>query len=697
MAQSLLLELLSEEIPARMQAAAAEALERLVCDGLQKAGFSAPETQTYVTPRRLTLVIDGLPEATPDVSEERRGPRVDAPEKAIQGFLVANGVTLDQCEKRETPKGTFLFAVVCSHGRPMSSVLKEAIEGALASFPWPKSMRWGTGLQRWVRPLHSILCLFGAEVVPVSFAGLVAGNVTRGHRFHAPAVFSVTGPADYFEKLAAAKVVLDPARRSALIEAAATALANRHGVRLKEDAALLREVTGLVEWPVVLSGAIEDVFMDLPAEVLTTSMRAHQKYFSTVQDNGSLAPRFVVVSNMETEDGGQQVVSGNERVLRARLSDARFFWDQDRKVRLDARVDTLRERIFHARLGTEWEKVGRIRSLAAMIAGYMGGDIALVDRAALLAKADLSTGMVGEFPELQGVMGRYYARADGEPDAVADAVAEHYSPQGPSDRCPSAPVSVCIALSDKIDTLAGFWSIDEKPTGSKDPFALRRAALGVIRLVLENGLRLPLRAVFLKALDAYSVPRVASSDVLATDLMAFFAERLKVFLREKGLRHDLVSAVLSLGHEDDLVRLVKRVEALSGLLRSDDGANLLAAWRRATNIVRIEDRKDGPHTGPVDVRSLVMDEEKALAAALSATEPGIHQALDAEDYQKVAALVAGLRGPVDAFFENVTVNDSDPDLRRNRLRLLSAVGAVTTGLADLALVEGSGPVAEAVV
>ncbi|AMW35689.1 glycine--tRNA ligase subunit beta [Haematospirillum jordaniae] len=697
MAQSLLLELLSEEIPARMQAAAAEALERLVCDGLQKAGFSAPETRTYVTPRRLTLVIDGLPEATPDVSEERRGPRVDAPEKAIQGFLAANGVTLDQCEKRETPKGTFLFSVVCSRGRPMSSVLKEAIEGALASFPWPKSMRWGTGPQRWVRPLHSILCLFGSEVVPVSFAGLVAGNVTRGHRFHAPAVFSVTGPADYLEKLAAAKVVLDPVRRSALIEAAATALANRHGVRLKEDAALLREVTGLVEWPVVLSGAIEDVFMDLPAEVLTTSMRAHQKYFSTVQDNGSLAPRFVVVSNMETEDGGQQIVSGNERVLRARLSDARFFWDQDRKVRLEARVDTLRERIFHARLGTEWEKVARIRTLAAMIAGYMGADSALVDRAALLAKADLSTGMVGEFPELQGVMGRYYARADGEPDAVADAVAEHYSPQGPSDRCPSAPVSVCIALSDKIDTLAGFWSIDEKPTGSKDPFALRRAALGVIRLVLENGLRLPLRAVFLKALDAYSVPRAASSDVLATDLMAFFAERLKVFLREKGLRHDLVSAVLSLGHEDDLVRLVKRVEALSGLLRSDDGANLLAAWRRAMNIVRIEDRKDGPHTGPVDVQSLVMDEEKALAAALSATEPGIHQALDAEDYQQVAALVAGLRGPVDAFFENVTVNDSDPDLRRNRLRLLSAVGAVTVGLADLALVEGSGPVAEAVV
>lgn len=697
MAHSLLLELLSEEIPARMQAGAVETLGRLVCDGLYKAGFSDLQARTYVTPRRLALVIDGLPDATPDVSEERRGPRVDAPEKAIQGFLAANAVTLDQCEARETPKGTFLLAVVCTRGRPAAVVLRDVIEGVLAAFPWPKSMRWGSRPQRWVRPLQSILCLFGSDVVPVSFAGRAAGNTTCGHRFHAPRAFSVTGPSDYLEKLAAAKVVLDPVRRSGLIESSATALAAGHGVRLKEDAGLLREVTGLVEWPVVLSGQIDDIFMDLPPEVLTTSMRAHQKYFSTVHADGSLASRFIVVSNMETEDGGAQIVVGNERVLRARLSDARFFWDQDRKDRLESRVSGLKQRIFHARLGTDLDKVERVRALAAVLAGYTGADRTLVDRAALLAKADLSTGMVGEFPELQGIMGRYYARADGEPDAVAEAIAEHYSPQGPSDRCPSAPVSVCLALADKIDTLVGFWGIDEKPTGSKDPFALRRAALGVVRLVLENHLRLPLRTVFVEALKAYAVPFVASPDVLANDLRAFFADRLKVFLREKGIRHDLVSAVFALGHEDDLVRLLKRVDALSGMLQSDDGVNLLSAWRRAMNIVRIEDRKDGPHVGSVDDRVLVVAEEKALAAALAHAGPKISQALHAEDYRGAAAAVAALRAPVDAFFENVTVNASDPDLRRNRLRLLSAVGAATGGLADLGLVEGSSSVTETLV
>lgn len=688
MTKSLLLELLSEEIPARMQAGAAETLDRLVRDGLAKAGFDRLAGKTFVTPRRLVLTLDGLPDATPDVREERRGPRADAPEKALQGFLTANGVTLEQCERRDTPKGTFLFVTVETRGRPTVEVLKDVIEGALAAFPWPKSMRWADRPQRWVRPLQSILCLFGADVVPVSFAGKAAGNTSRGHRFHSPETFAVTGFEDYADKLLAGKVMLDPAERMATISARAERLAEARGVTLKADEGLLREVAGLVEWPVLLIGRIDDAFMDVPGEVLSTSMRSHQKYFSTLNADGSLAPYFVVVSNMSSADGGARITAGNERVLRARLSDAKFFWDQDRKHRLDSRVEKLKERIFHARLGTDFDKVERIRALAAVIAGTIGADAAQVDRAAVLAKADLSTGMVGEFPELQGVMGRYYARNDGEAEAVAEAIADHYSPQGPSDRCPTAPVSVCVALADKIDTLAGFWGIDEKPTGSKDPFALRRAALGVIRLVLDNGLRLPLLPVFAAAVNAYTVPFSAEKAALPSDLLEFFADRLKVFLKEQGVRHDLISAVFALGGEDDLVRLLKRVTALSGLLGTEDGVNLLAANRRAMNIVRIEDKKDGPHDGPVDETVLVQDEEKALQAALSTVTPTVEAALVAEDFEAAMAALATLRGPVDAFFDKVTVNAEDPALRRNRLRVLSAIGVVMGQIADMTKVEG---------
>lgn len=709
----MLLEIFSEEIPARMQAGAADALRKLVTDGLAKAGFEGLEARAFVTPRRLALVVDGLPAAQPDVAEERKGPKVDAPEKAIEGFLTANGVTLEQCEKREMPKGTFLFVVIEKKGRQTAEVLKEVVEEALAAFPWPKSMRWAANPTRWVRPLHSMICLFDGAVVPVSFAGVTAGATTRGHRFLAPAEITVTGFDDYAAKLRDAFVMLDPAERSEVIAAQAKALAEEAGLSLKPDDGLLREVTGLVEWPVCLMGRIDDAFMDVPGEVLSTSMREHQKYFSVLGQDGKLANRFVVVSNMKSEDGGAQIISGNERVLRARLSDAKFFWDQDRKARLDSRVEKLKERVFHAQLGTDWDKVQRMRALATEIAGQIGADVAKVDRAALLAKADLSTGMVGEFPELQGLMGRYYALHDGEDAAVADAIARHYSPLGPSDDCPRDPVAVCVALADKIDTLVGFWGIDQKPTGSKDPYALRRAALGVIRLILENGLRLNLLKVFREAYALHFAGEEAVRDneflsaigegrtpdkiwpghdqwkVVPGDLLAFFADRLKVHLKEQGVRHDLITAVFALGGEDDLVRLLARVEALRGFVESEEGANLLAAYRRAMNIVRIEEKKDGAGAfdGEVDDSVLAAEEEKALARTLRDVTAAAAPGLEAEDFQGAMAALARLRAPVDAFFDKVIVNADDPALRLNRLRLLAAIGRAMGAVADFSKVE----------
>lgn len=686
----LLLEIFSEEIPARMQARAAEDLQRLVVDGLGKNGLTGQGVRTYVTPRRLVLVIEGLPVAGPDVSEEKRGPRVGAPEQALNGFLASSGLKLEELEQRDTGKGVFYFAVINRKGRATVEVLKEVVEAVMADFPWPKSQRWGANTVRWVRPLQSILCLFDGAVVPVSFGPISAGNVSRGHRFLAPAEFTVTDFADYAAKLAAAKVMLDPVERRHAILSQAEAAAAREGLSLRADDGLLAEVTGLVERPNVLVGTIDDKFMGVPQEVLITSMRAHQKYFS-LMNGDKLAPRFLVTSNMEASDGGAAIVAGNERVLRARLSDAAFFWDTDRKARLDSRLPKLAERLFYAKLGTMADKVERMKVLARHLTAFVGNAPAAdAERAAELAKADLSTEMVGEFPELQGIMGRYYALNDGEKPAVADAIAEHYSPLGPSDTVPTAPLSVCASLADKIDSLVGFFAIDEKPTGSKDPFALRRAALGVIRLVVENGLRLPLFTLFQFA-HAQFKPGTLSGDPkrVAEDLMEFFADRLKVHLKEKGVRHDLVNAVFGLGDEDDLVRMLARVDALGDFLGSDDGANLVIAYRRAANIVRIEEKKDGiSYAGPADAGALVEAEEKALHAALADVRQAANSALKAEDFAGAMAALARLRRPVDAFFDKVTVNTDQPAIRVNRLKLLAEIGAAMGEVADFARIEG---------
>ncbi|MBI4967497.1 MAG: glycine--tRNA ligase subunit beta [Rhodospirillales bacterium] len=725
-----LLELFSEEIPARMQARAAEDLQRLVGEGLKAAGLSFTKAQAFVTPRRLALVVDGLPLAQPDLTEEKRGPRDGAPQAAIDGFLKAAGLSsLDQCEKRDTGKGVFWFAVVEKKGRASADVLLDIVQSTLAQFPWPKSMRWGSGRASWVRPLQSILCLFDRQVVPVRFAGIEAGTMSRGHRFLAPDSFAVTDFADYRKKLEAAFVILDAEARKTRIKAELAKLAQAENLIVRDDPGLLDEVAGLVEWPVAYLGAIDKAFMDVPAEVLITSMRAHQKYFALETKDGKLAPRFGVIANRPTDDGGQAVVAGNERVLRARLSDARFFWELDRKIALETRLPKLAERLFYKGLGSMLDKATRLERLASELARFVPkADVAHVARAAKLAKADLSSGMVGEFPELQGVMGRYYALNDGEPLPIAQAIADHYAPAGPNDRCPTAPVSVAVALADKIDSLAGFWSIDEKPTGSKDPFALRRAALGVIRLLIENRLRLSLS----KALHLAYVPfgtnlahmnqtyvnhlanKFFSDDdkgdenfeikwerggnrekaidkeghYVAGDLLNFFADRLKVHLREKGTRHDLIDAVFAL-KEDDLVRLIARVEALAAFLASPDGANLLTAYKRAANILKIEEKKDGKsHTGAVDAAKLAQAEEKALARALAQAEGDLKARLEREDFQGAMAALAALRGTVDAFFDKVTVNADDPDLRANRLRLLSAIRGAMDHVADFSKIEG---------
>ncbi|CAA7614614.1 Glycine--tRNA ligase beta subunit [Candidatus Terasakiella magnetica] len=686
----LLLEILSEEIPARMQARAAEDLHKLVTDGLARNGITFEAARSYVTPRRLVLVIEGLPLAGPDVSEERRGPRVGSPAQAMEGFLKSTGMAENQLEQRDTGKGVFYFAVINRKGRPTADVLKETIEEAMAAFPWPKSMRWGANTVRWVRPVQSIICLLGGKVVPVSFGPVAAGDLTAGHRFLAPESFRVSNFAEYLAKLTHAKVMLDPVERRHAILSGAEAIAAAEGLTLKADDGLLAEVTGLVEWPVPLVGSIDDSFMDVPAEVLITSMRSHQKYFSLLKADGSLAPRFVVISNMETTDGGKAVVAGNQRVLRARLSDAKFFWDTDRKHRLDSRLAKLAERTFYASLGTLLQKVHRMETLASALAAHVpGADAADVGRAAYLAKADLSTEMVGEFPELQGIMGRYYALNDGEKPEVAEAIAAHYSPVGPSDSCPAAPVSVAVALADKIDSLVGFFAINEKPTGSKDPFALRRAALGVIRLVMENGLRLPLRSAFEQAHGLFVSGLSEGSAETAQSLLDFFADRLKVALKEKGVRHDLIDSIFALGGEDDLVRLLKRVDALGAFLASDDGANLLIAYRRAANIVRIEEKKDGKASdGALDAALLRLPEEKALAEALASVGPAVDKALTAEDFAAAMSALARLRRPVDSFFDKVTVNADEADLRANRLCLLAQIGGVMGRLADFSKVEG---------
>jgi len=693
----LLLELFSEEIPARMQARAAEDLRHLVTEGLSEAGLSFETAESFATPRRLALCIEGIPDRQPDIREERKGPKVGAPAKAIEGFLRGAGLeTLAQCEKRSTPKGEVWFAVTEREGRDTADVLPDILTAAIRKLPWPKSMRWAANGFRWVRPLHAVLAAFDDVALngELDLGGdtLRFGNRTWGHRFLHPDYIEATNFEEYVEGLRhPGHVILDPAERGRLIANGLATVAKEAKLSVKDDPALLDEVAGLVEWPVVLLGSIDETFMHVPPEVLTTAMRTHQKYFAVLKSDGSLAPHFAMVANMETSDGGKNIVAGNERVLRARLSDARFFWDQDRKETLSSRTTRLSDITFHAKLGTLDQKMDRVQALAVEITKFVdGADRDRVRAAARLAKADLVTDMVGEFPELQGIMGRYYALEDGEHEEVADAIRDHYAPQGPNDACPSAPVSVAVALADKIDMLVGFWAIDEKPTGSKDPYALRRAALGVIRLIVENGLRLPLAETFRKAnhLIAETAAGVSGEPQIA-DLLSFFAERLKVHLRGQGVRHDLIAAVFALGGEDDLVRLLARVAALQEFIASEDGSNLLTAFRRAANILRIEEKKDGvSYDHAPEAAAYVLDEEIALAQALDEASGAVEKAVADENFTGAMTALAALRGPVDAFFDRVTVNADDAALRVNRLRLLSRIRSTMGLIADFSQIEG---------
>ena len=691
----LLLELFSEEIPARMQRPAADDLRRLVTDGLKAANLEHGETRSYWTPRRLTLVVEGLPETQPDSREEKKGPKVDAPEKAIEGFLKSAGLTgLDQCEQRDTPKGPVWFAVIEKKGGATADVLPGILESAIRGLPWPKSMRFADQSFRWVRPLHSIAAVFQGKPLDggIDLGGgqsLAFTDASRGHRFLAATPFTISGFDGYARSLRDASVLLDPEeRRQAILDGLREA-ADHEGLTVKEDPGLLEEVANLVEWPKVLVGRIDDQFMNVPDEALTASMRGHQKYFALLRPDGTLAPRFAVVANMDPADGGEAIRAGNERVLRARLADAKFFWDQDRATKLEDRLPKLEQVIFHARLGTVAERVERIASLSEVIAGHVPDCPANeARRAARLAKADL-------VPELQGIMGRYYALEQNEPESVAQAIAEHYSPAGPHDACPTAPVSIALALAEKLDTLTGFWLIDEKPTGSKDPFALRRAALGVIRIVLENGVRLPLTHLIGEASALYAEQPHVDADVrdlseLSGDLLGFFADRMKAHYRQQGLRHDVVSAVFALKAEDDLLRLSHRVAALTDFLESEDGANLLTAYRRAANILKAEEKKDErSYSGAeIDAGALALDAEKALADALATAEADVAKSVEAERFEAAMAALAGLRQPVDAFFDDVTVNAEEADLRANRLALLARIRTVMGSVADFAAIEG---------
>jgi glycyl-tRNA synthetase beta chain len=686
----LLLELLSEEIPARMQDRARTELAQTMTDALSAAdlAFERP-LRSFATPRRLAVVVAGLPQQQADRVVERKGPRMDAPEAARAGFLRGLSGLDHTLEERDDRKARVLFALVRERGRAIAELLAELLPGVIARLPWPKSMRWGDGEFRWVRPLKSILCVLDGAVVEFELAGIRSGNRTGGHRFMAPDCFAVRDFADYVVKLRDAKVVLDGAERRALIERGALALAQSLGLVVPDDPALLDEVKGLVEWPVPLLGAIDEAFMAVPPEVLVTTMRTNQKYLALHRADGSLASRFVLVANMAASDGGVSIVAGNERVLRARLWDARFFWDQDRKSTLESRLPSLARIVFHAELGTQGERVERLVALTGELVPHVpGADRVLAERAALLAKADLVSGMVGEFPELQGIMGGHYAAAQGEPPAVATAIREHYAPRGPEDRCPTAPESVALALADKLDALVGFFAAGIRPTGTKDPFALRRAGLGFIRLIFENRLRLPLRSATTAAARGFG-DRFAEFD--PDELIAFLVERLKVHLRERGVRHDLIAAAVAVGAEDDLLRLVARAEALQAFIDSEDGRNLLTAFRRAANIVGIEEKRDGRrYDGHPVPGALVDPAEEAMFAALEAAGTRISAALANEDYMGAMAALAALRRPVDGFFDAVLVNVQEPDLRLNRLLLLGRIRSSLERVADFSLIEESG-------
>ena len=734
----LLLELFSEEIPARMQGQAARDLTRLMTEALEKAGVKPAAVQSFAGPRRLTLVIDDMPGATPDVREERKGPRVGAPDKAVEGFLRGAGLeSLDQCETREDKKGDFHVAIIEKPGRKLPDVIAEIAPEICRSFPWPKSMRWGSRSERWVRPLRRILCLFDGAVVPFEFAGVKSGNVTEGHRVHGPGPFEVSDFASYRKTLETdGHVLLDAADREARIAEGVAAICKEAGLDWVEDSALLAENAGLAEWPNPILGTFDEKFLDLPDEAIRLTMGKNQKYFAVADPKtGQLAPRFIAVADLNPSDGGGASIKGYERVLTARLEDARFFWEEDLKRPLSDRVDDLKNVVFHRKLGSVKDKAERVAALAKELAPIVGADPDQAARAALLAKADLTTQMVIEFTDLQGVMGWYYARKFNEPDAVANAIRDHYKPQGPSDEVPTEPVSVAVALADKLDTLVGFWAIDDKPTGSKDPYALRRAALGVIRLLLTNNVRIHLfgglvslgrehmasimdrvlnnsieipleqlaKGVSQKELKELievtrktatllahdrdlTVPPQAWERDRASDLLAFFADRLKVALREQGIRHDLIDAVFALG-EDDLVAIVKRVEALQSFLATEDGENLLAGYTRAANILKAEEKKGFEGAGAPDGSNLPEPQEKALYDALQHAKPSAEAAIEAEDFEGAMAAIAPLRARIDDFFDAVTVNAEDEGLRRNRLLLLGQIRESLRAVADFDRIE----------
>jgi len=741
----LLLELFSEEIPARMQAKAADDLRRMVTDKLVAEGLVYEGAKAFATPRRLTLTVHGIPARQSDLKEERKGPRVGGPEAAIAGFLKATGLaSLDEAKiQRDPKKGDFYIALIEKPGRATLDVLADMLPVIVRTFPWPKSMRWGersarSGALSWVRPLHSIVATFGMEteepeVVKFELPGVEIGQTTFGHRFMAPTAINVRRFEDYEAKLAAAKVVLDPARRKDIILADAKELAFAQGFELVEDQVLLDEVAGLVEWPVVLMGSFDQEFLSIPGEVIRATIRNNQKCF-VVNDpkTGKLTNKFILTANIEASDGGKAIVAGNERVIRARLSDAKFFYETDLKTKLEDRLPKFDSIVFHEKLGTQGERIARIERLAAEIAPLVGADVEKTKRAAKLAKADLLTEVVGEFPELQGLMGKYYALAQGEDASVAAASEEHYKPQGPADRVPTDPVSVAVALADKIDTLVGFWAIDEKPTGSKDPFALRRAALGILRIVLSNDLRLRLfRLLFAHAIVVkvqisggpaedliyeilmdigpvefvpfdeakqvaqdvrhHGIPEGLALGNLAPavgDLMVFFADRLKVQLRDHGARFDLVDAVFALGGQDDFWMVVRRVEALGKFLDTDDGKNLLAGTKRAANILRIEEKKDlKAYDGAPDAALYSLDEEKTLAKAIDQVKVEAGAAVAREDFAAAMSAMAKLRPAVDAFFDKVKVNDDDRQVRENRLKLLNEIRAATRAVADFSKIQ----------
>jgi glycyl-tRNA synthetase beta chain len=700
----LLLELFSEEIPARMQAKAADDLRRMVTDRLVAEGLVYEGAKAFATPRRLALTVHGIPARQPDLKEERRGPRVGGAEPAIQGFLKATGLaSLSEAKIQSDKKGDFYIALIEKPGRPAIDVLADILPVIVRTFPWPKSMRWGarsakSGALTWVRPLHAITATFGLEteepdVVKFSVDGIETGQTTFGHRFMAPSAISVRRFEDYDAKLLAAKVVLDAERRKDVILTDAKQLAFAQGFELVEDQNLLDEVAGLVEWPVVLMGSFDADFLSIPGEVIRATIRNNQKCF-VVSDpkTGKLANKFILTANIEASDGGKAIVAGNERVIRARLSDAKFFYETDLKTKLEDRLPKFDHIVFHEKLGTQGERIKRIERLAAEIAPLVGADVEKAKRAARLAKADLLTEVVGEFPELQGLMGKYYALAQHEDAAVAAACEDHYKPQGPADRVPTDPVSVAVALADKLDTLVGFWAIDEKPTGSKDPFALRRAALGVIRLLTDNSLRLSILKAAQSAIqglpDKGAKYPAADTAKLPADLLAFFADRLKVQLRDQGARHDLVDAVFSLGGQDDLLMVVRRVEALGKFLESDDGKNLLAGTKRASNILAIEEKKDKrSFDGAPDASLYRLDEEKALAKAIEQVKGEAATAVAKEDFAVAMSALAKLRPPVDAFFDKVRVNDDDPKVRENRLKLLNEIREATRAVADFSKIQ----------